>query len=41
MQDDPSLTREGKRFRGNVEDIEQYRGIHREETPERLSEGCR
>ena len=41
MQDDPSLTRVGKRFRGNVEDIEQYRVRHRAETPERFSEGLR
>ena len=41
MQDDPSLTRVGKRFRGNVEDTKQYRGRHRAETPERFTEGLR
>ena len=41
MQDDPSLTRVGKRFRGNIEDTEQSRVIHRVETPERFSEGLR
>jgi hypothetical protein len=38
MQEDPSLTRVGKRFRGNSENTEQYQGRHREETPERLTE---
>jgi hypothetical protein len=41
MQDDPSLTRARKRFRGNVEDTEQSRVKHREETIERFSEGLR
>ena len=41
MQEDPSLTRVGKIFRGNVEDTEQYRGRHRAETPKRFSEGLR
>ena len=41
MQEDPSLTRAGKGFRGNVQDTEQYQGRHREETPERFSEGLR
>ena len=41
MQEDPSLTREGKRFRGNIEDIELYRERHRVETPERMSERLR
>ena len=38
MQEDPSFTREGKTFRGNIEDTEQYQGRHRAETPERISE---
>ena len=38
MQEDPSLTRAGKRFRGNIEDTEQYRERHRVEAPERISE---
>ena len=38
MQKDPSLTRAGKRFRGNIEDTEQCREGHRAETPERTSE---
>ena len=41
MQEDPSLTRASKRFRGNIEDIEQYRERHRAETPERTSEQLR
>ena len=41
MQEDPSLTRVGKRFRGNVEDTKYYQGRHRAETPERFSEGLR
>ena len=41
MQEDPSLTREGKKFRGNVEDTEQFRVRHRAETPERFNEGLR
>ena len=41
MQEDPSLTRVGKRFRGNIEDTEQYRERHRVETPERISERLR
>ena len=41
MQEDPSLTRAGKRFRGKIEDTEQYRGRHRAETPERFSERLR
>ena len=41
MQEDPSLTRAGKRFRGNTEDIERYQGRHRAETPERFSERLR
>ena len=41
MQDDPSHTRAGKRFRGNIEDTKQYRGRHREETPERFSKRLR
>ena len=38
MQEDPSLTWEGKRFKGNIEDIEQNQERHRAETPERTSE---
>ena len=41
MQDDPSLTRAGKRFRGNIEDIEQNQERHRAETPKRTSERLR
>ena len=41
MQDDPSLTRAGKRFIGNIEDTEQHWVTHRAETPERFSEGLR
>ena len=41
MQEDPSLTRVAKRFRGNIEDTEQYRERHRAETPERISERLR
>ena len=41
MQEDPSLTREGKRYRRNIEDTEQYRGRHRAESPERISERLR
>ena len=41
MQEDPSLTRAVKRFRGNIEDTEQYRGRHRVETPERITERLR
>ena len=41
MQEDPSLTRAGKGFRGNIEDTEQYRGRHRAESPERISERLR
>lgn len=41
MKEDPSLTRARKRFRGNIEDTEQYREIHRAETPERISERLR
>ena len=41
MQEDPSLIRVGKRFRGNIEDTEQYQGRHRVETPERFSERLR
>ena len=41
MQEDPSLTSPGKRFGGNNENTEQYQGIHRVETPERLSERLR
>ena len=41
MQEDPSLTREGKRFRGNIEDTEHNREGHRAETCERTSERLR
>ena len=41
MQDDPSLTRVGKTFRGNIEDTEQPWVRHRAETPTRFSEGLR
>ena len=41
MQEDPSLTKAGKRFRGNVEDTEQYWGRHRAETLERFNECLR
>ena len=41
MQEDPSLTRAGKRFRGNIEDIEQPWVRHRAETLERFIEGLR
>ena len=41
MQEDPSLTRAGKRFRGNIEDTKQYRERHRAKTPERTSERLR
>lgn len=41
MQEDPSLTRAGKRFRGNIEDTEQYRERYRAETPERTNEQLR
>ena len=41
MQEDPSLTRARKRFRGNIEDTEQNRERHRVETPERTSEQLR
>ena len=41
MQEDPSLTRVGKRFRGNSENTEQYQGRHSAETVERLSERLR
>jgi hypothetical protein len=41
MQEDPSLTRAGNRFRGNIEDTEQYRERHRVETPERTNKRLR
>ena len=41
MQDDPSFTRAGKRFRGNIEDTEQSQVIDRVETLEGFSEGLR
>ena len=41
MQDDPSLTRAGKRCRGNIEDTEQPWVKHRAATPERFREGPR
>ena len=36
MQEDPSLTRVGKRFRGNIEDTDQNRERHRAETLKEL-----
>ena len=41
MQDEPSFTRGGKRFRGNIEDIEQPWVRHREDALDRFSEGLR
>ena len=41
MQEDLSLIRAGKRFRGNIEDTKQYRERHRAETPEIISERLR
>ena len=41
MQDDPSLTSAGKRFKGNIEDNEQPWVRHRAKIPERFSEGLR
>ena len=41
MQEDPSLTRAGKRFRGNIEDTEQNRERHRAKTPKRTNERLR
>ena len=41
MQEDPSLTRVGKRFRANIQDTEQNRERHRAETPKRTSERIR
>ena len=41
MQEDPSLTRAGKRFRGNNEDTYQNRERHRVETPERTTDQLR
>ena len=41
MQEDPSLTRAGKRFRGNIEDTEHNRERHRVETPERTRKQLR
>ena len=41
MQDDPSFTRGGKGFRGNIEDTEKRWVIHRAYTHERFSEGLR
>ena len=41
MQGDPILTRAGKRFRGNIEEIEEPWVRHRAETPERFSKGLR
>ena len=41
MQEDPSLTRAGKRFRGNTEDTEQNQERHRAETHERTSKRFR
>ena len=41
MQNDPSFTRGGKRFRGNIEDIEKPWVRHRANTPERFNEVLR
>ena len=41
MQDDSSFTRLGKRFRGNIEDIEQSLVRYRADTPERFNKGFR
>ena len=41
MQNNPSFTRRGKRFRGNIEDIEQPWVRNRADTPKRFSEGLR
>ena len=39
MQNNPSFTRGGKRFIGNIEDTEQSRVRHKTNTPERFNEG--
>ena len=41
MQDDPSFTRGGKSFRGNIEDTKEPWVRHRAYTPERFNEGLR
>ena len=41
MQEDPSLTRAGKIFRGNIEDTDQNQERHSAETPERTTEQLR
>ena len=41
MQDDPSFTRGGKRFRGNIKDTEQPWVRHRANTPKRFSKGLK
>ena len=41
MKEDPSLTRAGKRFRGNIEDTKQNREKYRVEIPKRTSERLR
>ena len=41
MQNDPSFTRGGKRFRGSIEDTEQPQVRHSTDTPKRFSEGPR
>ena len=41
MQEDPSFTRVGKRFKGNSENTKQYQERHSAETPKRLSERLR
>ena len=41
MQNDPSFTRGGKRFRGNIEDTEQSWVTHIANTPKMFSEGLR
>ena len=41
MQNNPSFTRGGKRFRGNVKDTEQPWVRHRADTLERFNEGLK
>lgn len=41
MQDDPSFTRGGKRFKGNIKDTEQPWLRHIADTPKRFHEGLR
>ena len=41
MQNDPSFTRGGKIFRGNIKDTKQPWVRHREDTPERFNKGIK